>query len=85
MITEAKLKEYIWCRGDIDGYIRSGRVEKNIITDEDWKFIDEMITKIRLIRTGLAAKKFVENHEKEKRKFDSVQTYKLLQNFEQKC
>jgi len=85
MITETKVREYLWCNGDIDGYARSGRAEKNIVSDEEWAFIDEVVTKIRLIRNGLASQEFQKAHESDKACFDSEDTYKLLQTYEQKC
>jgi hypothetical protein len=81
MITQGKLREYIWANGDIDGYARSGRVSD--ITDGDWLLIDRMLSAISIIRRGLAADTFKQQHQDQVREaFDSMETYKALQNYE---
>jgi hypothetical protein len=77
MITEAKINEYIRC------YKTSGRPHIKIINDQEWHFIDQMVSKIGLIRRGLASKDFEENHQDDLSKFDSPKTYKILQEYEQ--
>ena len=84
MITPDKVKEWTWCDGDIDGYTRSGRWEKNILSDEEWDFIDRMVSEIGLIRKGLVADSFKEAHEKKKERFDSMATYQILEQYESK-
>lgn len=84
MITKAKIIEYTDYDGDIDGYARFGRTKLNIITDEDWRIIDQMVTKIGLIRRGLTSREFEEVHEADKAMFDSPETYKILQEYEEK-
>lgn len=84
MITREKLKEYMWCDGDIDGYSRSGRVKKNIISSEEWRFLDETLAKMTVIRNELGSKEFVAAHDAEKSEFDSEETYELFREFERK-
>jgi hypothetical protein len=61
MITQDKLREYIWAGGDIDGYARSGR--RSDITDGDWFLIDGMLSAFSIIRRGLAADTFKKQHQ----------------------
>lgn len=84
MITPEKIKEYTWCDGDIDGYSRSGRWEKEILTDEEWNFIDRMISEIGLIRKNLVSDSFRAKHEEQKERFDSIETYQILEQYEPK-
>lgn len=84
MITPDTIKEYTWCDGDIDGYSRSGRWKKEILTDEEWNFIDRMISEIGLIRKNLVSEGFKEAHEKKKERFDSLETYQILEQYEPK-
>jgi hypothetical protein len=77
----AKLREYIWAGGDIDGYARSGR--RSDITDGDWFLIDGMLSAFSIIRRGLAADTFKKQHQDQVRKaFDSMETYQALQDYE---
>jgi len=81
MITQDKLREYIWAGGDIDGYARSGH--RSDITDGDWFLIDRMLSAISIIRRGLAADTFKKQHQDQVREaFDSMETYQALQNYE---
>ena len=83
MITKRKLEEYIWAGGDIDGWSRSGR--QSDITDEEWRMIDTMLTAITIIRRGLAADAFVNEHrEMVQKNFDCEKTYKDLKEYELK-
>ncbi|MGJ8654356.1 MAG: hypothetical protein ACSHX8_13940 [Opitutaceae bacterium] len=84
MITVEKLKEWTWCDGDSDGYSRSGRWKKNILTDEEWKFIDRMVSEIGLIKKNLVTESFKEAHEKKKDRFDSIETYEILKQYKPK-
>ncbi len=84
MITAAKVKEYIWCDGDIDGYSRSGRADGGIINDDEWRYIDQVLAKITLIRNGLASDDFQAIHEEDKKQFDSQESYELLKEYEAK-
>lgn len=81
MITQDKLREFIWAGGDIDGYARSGR--RSDITDVDWFLIDRMLSAITIIRRGLAADTFRKQHEDQVREaFDSMETYQMMQEYE---
>ena len=83
MITETKLKEYIWAEGDDDGYARSGR--KGPIEDSDWRLIDEFISQITMIRRGLVSGSFREEHERRVgQEFDKKTTYEILKEYERK-
>jgi len=84
MITPEKVNEWTWCDGDSDGYSRSGRWKKNILTEKEWNFIDRMVSEIGLIRKDLVADSFKEAHEKKKERFDSIETYELLRNYKPK-
>ena len=84
MITLEKVKEYTWCDGDIDGYARSGREKKNIISEEEWCFIDKVISEIGLIRKVPVAEIFIRNHERKKKEFESPEVYQLLVDYELK-
>lgn len=81
MITRAKLDEYIWADGDIDGYARSGR--RGDISDQDWFLIDEMLSAISMIRRGLAADSFTREHQARVQEvFESEDTYNFLVEYE---
>ena len=82
MITLDKVREYTWCDGDIDGYARSGRGKKNIISDEEWRFIDNVIFEIGLIKKVPVAETFIQNHERKKKEFESPAVYQLLVDYE---
>jgi len=77
MITDAKLDGYLWAKGDIDGYARSGR--DGDISTEEWFVIDRLLSAITMIRRGLAAPEFIQTHETEvKELFDCKATYRKL-------
>ena len=81
MITRNKVDEYIWARGDIDGYVRSGR--SGDVTTVDWIFLDQMVSAITMIRRELASDSFQEEHKQiVEREFDSQDTYDALKNYE---
>lgn len=83
MITEAKLKEYIWAKGDDDGYARSGR--KGPMEDGDWRLIDEFLSQITMIRQGLVSDSFRIEHERRVGlEFDKNSTYEILKEYERK-
>jgi hypothetical protein len=83
MITKKILEENIWAGGDIDGYSRSGRVSD--ITNEDWLFIDQVLSAITMIRRGLVSDSFRSEHEQTvKHEFDSHETYEFLRQYEMK-
>jgi len=83
MITKDKLAEYVWCGGDIDGWSRSGR--QSDITDDDWRKIDIMLSAITIIRRGLAAETFKQDHYQMVRdNVDCDETYKELVAYEKK-
>jgi hypothetical protein len=81
MITEAQLDEYLWAKGDIDGYARSNR--DGDISTEEWFVIDRLLSAITMIRRGLAAPEFRQSHETEvENLFDCEATYRKLVRFE---
>ena len=83
MITRAKLKEYMWANGDIDGYARSGR--DGDISTEEWFAIDRLLSAITIIHRGLAAPEFKQKHQAEVAEFfDSDATYQQLVEFAKK-
>jgi hypothetical protein len=81
MITEDKITEYIWCDGDIDAYRCSGRPQFKIINDQEWYLIDKIITRMRLISTGDAPKKYETELENDKAEIDSPKTYRILHEY----
>jgi hypothetical protein len=84
MITRDKLAEYIWASGDIDGWCRSGR--QSDIADDDWRKIDILLSAITVIRHGLAAECFKQDHYQMVREnVNCDETYKDLVAYEKKC
>ncbi len=84
MITKDKLAAYIWAGGDIDGWSRSGR--QSDITDDEWRKIDILLSAITVIRRGLAAECFKQDHHQMVREnVDCDETYKELVAYEKKC
>lgn len=62
MITLEKLNTYKSYNGDIDGWARSGPSwQKQVMTDEDWFLIENLIQDLTLVQRGLAAPDFIEN------------------------
>jgi hypothetical protein len=60
MITLEKLGIYKEFNGDIDGWARAstGKVRSGI-ADADWYLIDELLTGLAVVGTGLASPSFV--------------------------
>jgi hypothetical protein len=84
MITKEKVKEYTSFDGDIDGYARTGRGKKNIINDEEWSFIDKMVSEIGLIRKVPVTDSFVQQHKNKRNEFESPEVYQILVDYETK-
>jgi hypothetical protein len=58
-ITPEKLRIYEKFHGDIDGFARGGTLsEKQSITGEDWRFIDEILQSLVIVQAGLADPEF---------------------------
>jgi hypothetical protein len=59
VITNAKLDIYARYRGDADGWARSGTVsELQMLHDEEWYLIDELLSGIKAASSGLASDSF---------------------------
>ena len=64
MLTIEKVKIYKSFNGDIDGWARIGTDEElNLMEDEDWRLIDEIIQDIKIIKNGYASDVFKEKFE----------------------
>ncbi len=60
MITLDKLRTYLKFNGDIDGWARAPKGNaKVLMTDADWHLIDELLTGLTTIGTGLASPSLV--------------------------
>lgn len=56
MITRDKLKIYKKYSADIDGWARVGKKsELEIMNDDDWTLIDELLQNLELVEKGLAS------------------------------
>lgn len=67
MITRAKIAIYEKFGGDIDGRARSGTArDHELITDDEWYLINNLVQRLTVIENGLASTEFTE------------ETYKLL-------
>jgi len=59
MITKQKIKIYTKYKGDIDGFSRGGkRNEKEIIKDNDWTIIDNVLQDLKLINNKMCSEKY---------------------------
>ena len=59
MITAKKITIYEEFNGDIDGWARSGTKEQHeVINDEEWFLIDELVQDLRLIKNNLTSSDF---------------------------
>lgn len=59
MITRDKLKIYKKYSGDIDGWARVGKKsELEIMSDDDWTLVDELLQNLELVEKGLASDSF---------------------------
>lgn len=59
MITKEKLQIYQRFDGDMDGFSRGANLsEKDSITDQDWRLIDELVQSLTIIQAGLASSDF---------------------------
>lgn len=60
MITVEKLRTYQEFDGDIDGWARAskGKGDRSML-DTDWYLINELLTGLTIIETGLASSSFV--------------------------
>jgi hypothetical protein len=60
MITLEKLRIYQEFNGDIDGWARTSTgKDRSGIADADWYLIDELLTGLTIVGTGLASPSFV--------------------------
>lgn len=82
MITKAKVNVYIQLDGDIDGYARCGRSALNVLTEDEFIFIDKTVSEIGLIRKNLASESFRQKHEEKLKGFDCSDTYEMLKAYE---
>ena len=56
MINKQKIKIFKKYNGDIDGFSRFGKKkEKNIISDEEWNVIDNVLQDLKMIKNGLCS------------------------------
>jgi hypothetical protein len=56
MITPEKLRIYEKFRGDIDGFARGSKLsEREFITDQDWRLIDEILQSLSIVQSGFAS------------------------------
>ena len=61
MITRDKLRIYEKYDGDTDGFARGSKIsERGILTDQDWRFIDEILQRLRIVQSGLGSTDFGE-------------------------
>ena len=59
MITRNKLKIFKKYSGDIDGWARFGnKSELELMSDDDWKLIDELLQSLESVKKGLVSKYF---------------------------
>ena len=61
MIKAEKIAIYRRFKGDIDGLARSG--EKADVGDEEWWLIDELLSGLHIIASGMASPEFIERVE----------------------
>lgn len=82
MLTAKKITTYNKYSGDIDMWARMRKSrELEIMSDEDWTLIDELIQNIGLIEKGLASKAFeAETINKLNEVCDSIETKVMLEN-----
>lgn len=80
MITKIKLNIYVKYHGDIDAFSRIGTdIEKQILNDKDWIFIDDLIQDIRLSKNHILSKeRESELHKKIERNLEDKDTLKIL-------
>lgn len=64
MLTLDKLRMYRRFDGDIDGYSRSRVEDRSVITEEEWRLIDELRQALFLVRSGQAAAEFAASVER---------------------
>ncbi|MFC1498349.1 hypothetical protein ACFLS1_07770 [Verrucomicrobiota bacterium] len=83
MITEDKVNEYIRFDGDIDGWVRSKTCHDEVLTEDEWSFLDSMVSERTIIRKNLASPEFKDSHEEKiKTQFDCEATYNTLAAYE---
>jgi len=59
MITNEKLRIYERFNGDADEFSRWATPgERNLITDQEWNLIDELVQNVSIIQAGLASSGF---------------------------
>ena len=62
MISKQKLNIYNKYKGDIDAWSRSGsKKEKEVISDDEWFLIDELLQDLQLVEKGLASESFIKD------------------------
>ncbi|MFC5049053.1 hypothetical protein ACFPK9_15850 [Rubritalea spongiae] len=82
MITVEKIKIYQRFRGDIDGFARAGAPDP--ITDDDWRWIDNILSRLHMIHNVSVSKDFKESTYIEIHKtVDSVGSAELLKSIAQ--
>ena len=65
MFTSENLGIYSRYKGDIDMWARIGKQkEQQVMTDDDWFFIDGFLQAIKLVNSGLASKEYAEELER---------------------
>ena len=59
MITRSKIKIYWNYQGDIDTFVRVGKIkEKKVIHTQDWYLIESLLQDLIFVKNGNAAEEF---------------------------
>jgi|GEM_PF-774839 len=61
MITLEKIGVYQRYAGDLDAWARrAAAVEKTVITDDEWRWMDALVQDLELVQAGLASRRYAE-------------------------
>lgn len=82
VVTKDKIKIYKKYSGDIDGWARVGKKsELELMSDEDWAVIDELIQNLELVEKGVVSDSFMsQTFDKLKKVCDSERTQNELKS-----
>jgi hypothetical protein len=79
MITEEKLKIFLYYKGDVDAFGHGRRSDKRKVSDADFYLINNLLADIHLIKRGLASKEYAEETElRLKENCDNITTIEEL-------
>lgn len=86
MITKEKLKIYDYFNGDAEGLYRVGSPsQKERISHDDWRLIEELVQEVFFIKESLASKEYTERIEaKLQRECENLEVIKTIKSIAEK-